>query len=63
MDLAWASEQINAQMKKDRKYLETIFNFNAMVLSHGVIPPVLEEGDNSLNLGRSQYHSRCRSNL
>ncbi|VVC75101.1 hypothetical protein AQUSIP_03770 [Aquicella siphonis] len=48
--LAWASDQINSRMNQDRKYLDTIFNFNAMVLSHGVIPPVLEVGDNSLNL-------------
>lgn len=48
--LAYASRQINEQMEKDRKYLESIFNFNAMLLSHGVLPPVLEEGDNTLNL-------------
>ncbi len=48
--LAWASDQINTQMNKDKKYLDSIFNFDAMVLSHGVLPPVLEEGDNSLNL-------------
>jgi defect in organelle trafficking protein DotC len=48
--LAWASDQINVHMNKDKKYLDSIFNFNAMVLSHGVISPVLEEGDNSLNL-------------
>jgi defect-in-organelle-trafficking protein DotC len=48
--LAWASVQINTQMNKDQKYLENIFNFNAMVLSHGVMPPVLEQGDNNLNL-------------
>lgn len=48
--LAWASEQINDRMNQDRKYLDTIYNFDAMVLSHGVIPPVLEEGDNTLNL-------------
>ena len=48
--LAFASEKINNQMYKDRKYLGTIFNFYAMVLSHGVLPPVLEEGDDSLNL-------------
>jgi len=48
--LAYASEKINTHMHKDRKYLDTIFNFDAMVLSHGVIPPVLEVGDNSLNL-------------
>ncbi|MHB1222246.1 MAG: type IV secretory system conjugative DNA transfer family protein, partial [Gammaproteobacteria bacterium] len=33
--LAWASEKINLQLNIDSKYLETIFNFNAMVLSHG----------------------------
>lgn len=48
--LAWASEEMNTKMDQDKKYLDTIFNFNAMVLSHGVMPPVLEEGDNSLNL-------------
>lgn len=48
--LAWASEKINAQLDKDRVYLNSIFNFNAMMLSHGVLPPVLVEADNSLNL-------------
>lgn len=48
--LAWASEKINCGLQHDRKYLETIFNFNAMMLSHGVLPPVLEEGNFSLNL-------------
>lgn len=48
--LAWASEKINARMNDDSRYLDTIYNFNAMVLSHGVVPPVLEEGDNTLNL-------------
>jgi len=48
--LTWASEKINEQLKKDQKYLDNIFNFNGMMLSHGVMPPVLEEGDFSLNL-------------
>lgn len=48
--LAWASDQINAKLDQDKKYLNSIFNFSAMVLSHGVVPPVLEEGDNTLNL-------------
>ncbi len=48
--LAWASGQINTRLEKDKKYLETIYNFNGMMLSHGVLPPVLVEGDNSLNL-------------
>lgn len=48
--LAWASDQMNAHLNLDKKYLDSIYNFDAMVLSHGVIPPVLEMGDNSLNL-------------
>lgn len=51
--LAWASEKINAQLEKDRTYLNSIFNFNAMMLSHGVLPPVLAESSNSLNLADS----------
>lgn len=48
--LAWASQQINKRTERDNWYLETIYNFNGMMLSHGVLPPVLEEGNNSLNL-------------
>lgn len=48
--LAWASDRMNVKMSTDEKYLDSIFNFNAMVLSHGIMPPVLVQGDNSLNL-------------
>jgi defect-in-organelle-trafficking protein DotC len=48
--LANASEEININLAKDKKHLELIFNFNGMMLSHGVLPPVLEQGDDSLNL-------------
>lgn len=48
--LAWASSAINESINKDRKYLDTIFNFNVLMLNHGVMPPVLEVGDSSLNL-------------
>lgn len=48
--LAWASKNINQRLECDKWSLETIYNFNAMMLSHGVLPPVLEEGDTSLNL-------------
>lgn len=48
--LAAGSEQINHHLEKDKWRLETIYNFNGMMLSHGVLPPVLVEGDNSLNL-------------
>ena len=48
--LAWASEHINARLTRDKWHLEAIYNFNGMMLSHGVLPPVLVQGDNSLNL-------------
>lgn len=48
--LAWASEKINQRLEHDKKLLETIYNFNGMMLSHGVLPPVLVEGNFSLNL-------------
>jgi defect-in-organelle-trafficking protein DotC len=48
--LAWSSLEINHRLEKDKWFLETTYNFNGMMLSHGVLPPVLEEGDNSLNL-------------
>lgn len=48
--LAWAAERMNCHLEKDHKYLDSIYNFNALMLNHGVIPPVLEVGDNTLNL-------------
>lgn len=48
--LAWSSASINQQLDRDKKLLETTYNFNGMMLSHGVIPPVLAEGNFSLNL-------------
>lgn len=48
--LAASSEKINQRLTHDKWHLETIYNFNGMMLSHGVLPPVLEQGDNSLNL-------------
>lgn len=47
--LAYASQQINVKLQSDGKYLDTIYNFNAMMLSHGVLPPVLEASTNNLN--------------
>jgi defect-in-organelle-trafficking protein DotC len=47
--LAAASRGIDANLLHDHMQLEGLFNFNGMMLSHGVLPPVLVEGDNSLN--------------
>lgn len=48
--LAWASCHINRYLESKKWYLETVFNFNGMMLSHGILPPVLVQGNNSLNL-------------
>lgn len=48
--LAFASKQINLHANEDKWNLDAIYNFNAMMLTHGVLPPVLTQGDNSLNL-------------
>jgi defect-in-organelle-trafficking protein DotC len=48
--LANASEQVDSNLTKDAKHLDNIFNFNGMMLSHGVLPPVLVQGNNTLNL-------------
>jgi defect-in-organelle-trafficking protein DotC len=51
--LASASQGIDNNLTKDKNQLDSLFNFNGMMLSHGVIPPVLVQGDNSLNLADS----------
>lgn len=48
--LAAGSKQINTHLEKYKWYMETTYNFNGMMLSHGVLPPVLAEGSNELNL-------------
>ena len=48
--LAWSSTEINGWLENEKKYLDGIFNFSALMLEHGVMPPVLEVGDNNLNL-------------
>ena len=48
--LAIASQQINNRLTAHQWSLDAIYNFNGMLLSHGVLPPVLVESDESLNL-------------
>lgn len=52
--LAYSSNIINQHLEHDKKYLESIFNFNILLLNHGVLPPVLEEGTNTLNQENSE---------
>lgn len=42
--LAWRAKQINQLVKKHERQLDLIYNFNALLMDHNVLPPVLLEG-------------------
>lgn len=48
--LAWQSVQINRQLEKEATYLDHIFDFNRLLINNDVLPPVLEEANDHLNL-------------
>jgi len=48
--LAWTSKGINASLERDDRHLNEVFNFRALVLSHNVLPPVLSEGRDAMNV-------------
>lgn len=52
--LAWRSQHINAVLEARKHYLDQIFNFNYLLLNSNVLPPILAEGDNTLNLADDQ---------
>lgn len=48
--LAWRSKRINLIINDYTKNLDRIFNFNGLLLKHHVLPPVLSEAKDTLNL-------------
>ena len=48
--LSWRATEINATLAKHAKALRTIFNFDALILNHNVLPPVLVEAKQTVNL-------------
>jgi len=52
--LAWRAKQINCILNQNSKSLDRIFDFNLMLLPHNVLPPVLDEGEQILNLDDPQ---------
>ena len=48
--LAWRSNLINDTLNKDQAHLDSIFSFNQLILQHNVLPPVLVESDNNMNV-------------
>ena len=47
--LAWKAKSINATLKAQSQHLNQVFNFNALLLKHNVLPPVLAQGDHAVN--------------
>lgn len=47
--LAWQSKNIDKQLERQSGTLDRIYAFNALVLDHNILPPILLEGRNILN--------------
>lgn len=52
--LAWRAKYINEQLVQQSRNLDAIYDFNSLVLEHNILPPVLLEGRNTLNLADTQ---------
>lgn len=51
--LAFRSTHIDQQLTKQATYLDQVFNFNRLLLKNNVLPPVLVEANNSINIDNS----------
>lgn len=52
--LAARARVIDEQLIAQARRLDAIYNFNSLILEHNVLPPVLLEGQNTLNLANAQ---------
>jgi len=52
--LAWRAKYINESLVQQARHLDSIYDFNSLILEHNVLPPVLLEGRNTLNLSDTQ---------
>ena len=52
--LAWRAKFIDAELTQQARNLDAIYDFNSLILEHNILPPVLLEGRNTLNLDDAQ---------
>lgn len=52
--LAWHAKIIDEQLVRQARTLDAVFDFNALILEHNILPPVLLEGRNTFNLADTQ---------
>ena len=51
--LAWRARQINNVLTSESQYLDSIFDFNQLLINGDVLPPVLAETSGNINLANS----------
>lgn len=51
--LAWRSMQINHTLENESQYLGHVFNFSQLLINNDVLPPVITQADDSLNLSNN----------
>lgn len=61
--LAWRALQINATLSKEARYLDRVFDFNQLLINHNVLPPVLVEANDALDLDSSTQAIRTASKI
>lgn len=52
--LAWRAKFIDDELIRQQRNLDTIYDFNSLILQHNILPPVLLEGRNTLNMADTQ---------
>ncbi len=52
--LAWRAKYIDEELVKQTRHLDQIYDFNALLLEHNILPPVLLEGRHSYNQADTQ---------
>ena len=48
--LCWEGRNIDMALQAESVFLDQVFDFNQLLLDHNVLPPVLAESDDNLNL-------------
>ena len=51
--LAWRAAHINDSLKAQASSLDHIYDFNQLLLKHNVLPPILVEANNDVNLANN----------
>ena len=48
--LAWRASTIQSSIDQHSNTLDSIYNFNSLIMDHNVMPPIIQKSDNSMNI-------------